>query len=85
MWEYSVIFTHNAKNETWRHVDDHYFKWSCKLESYWKAMNLSNNDRRATFLGWNSVWIDRLDKSSELRQFVCLLGSVAPRQNQKDE
>jgi len=76
MWEYSVNLGQSPKKGTWQRVGDHYFKWSCTLQSYWKGMNLANNHPRAKFLGWNTVSIDNPNQSTELHQFVCLPGSV---------
>ena len=82
LWEHTVTYAHNTKNEAWHHVDDHYFTWTCKLESYWQAMSLANNPH-AKFLHWNSVWIYSSDKPTELHEYICLPRGVDSHQKQK--
>ncbi len=79
MWDYELTFPHGTQSETWRRVDDHYFQWTCKLGSYWKARSLANYNLHATYLGWNTIQVDRRNVPSELHEFICFPDDVDPR------
>lgn len=78
LWEYTMAFSHGTKSETWRHVDAHYFNWTCKLASYWEASSLAKGPRRR-YLGWNSVEIEWRNKPSEIHEFICFPDDVDPQ------
>ena len=72
LWDHTLVFGRNTKNEPSHFVGHHYFNWTCKLQSYWQAMSLAQTDSRARYLGWNSVWIYGPNNQSELHEFICL-------------